>query len=195
LPNGEISIFDNGSSPPVHEVSRGLVIALDMEEMTATLAREYLHPAEILAGSQGNMQLLPNGNVLLGWGNQPFVSEFAADGTLLFDARLPGEQHSYRTQRFEWTGRPKDAPHILVEPGSDGEATVFASWNGATEVAAWRVLGGDTEDAPEPLAEPTPRTGFETEIPVPVTARFWAAEALDGDGQTLGASRTVEAPA
>jgi hypothetical protein len=195
MPNGEISIFDNGAQPKVHDESRGLVLALDMEEMTATTVREYLHPDKISAGSQGNMQLLPNGNVLLGWGSEPLASEFAADGTLLFDVRMPGEKHSYRTYRFEWIGRPADAPHVLAEPGTNGETTVFVSWNGATEVAAWRVLGGDAEDALEPLAEPAPRTGFETEIPVPATARFWAVEALDGDGGSMAMSRTIEATA
>ena len=41
--------------------------------------------------------------------------------------------------------------------------TVWASWNGATEVARWEVLGGDSPDALVPLAS-APRRGFETAL-------------------------------
>jgi hypothetical protein len=48
----------------------------------------------------GNAQRLENGNIFVGWGTAARISEFAADGTLLFDATLPNV--SYRAYRQIW---------------------------------------------------------------------------------------------
>jgi hypothetical protein len=189
-PNGELTLFDNGAQPTVHEESRGLVLAVDMNAMAVSLVREYLHPEAISSGSQGNMQVLPNGNVLIGWGSEPLVSEFSADGTLLFDLRMEPEKESYRAYRFEWTGRPSEVPALAVERGS-GETTVYASWNGATELAAWQVLAGELEDELEPVGEPAERSGFETTIVVESDDAFFAVQALDGEGAVLSTSAVV----
>ena len=68
--------------------------------MSAKLVREYTSPEKPLATSQGNMKLLPNFNVFIGWGSQPFVSEFSHEGKLRFNARFPPDGESYRTFRF-----------------------------------------------------------------------------------------------
>jgi hypothetical protein len=108
--DGTITIFDNGAHPKVHEQSRAIDIGLDEGEMKATLLREYASPDRILATSQGNAQVLPDGNVFVGWGSAPFVSEFSGDGEMLFDARFPPECESYRAFRFPWSGYPTGAP-------------------------------------------------------------------------------------
>ena len=74
--------------------------------MSATLVREYTHPEKHFADAAGNMQVLPNGNVFIGWGRALGFSEFSKDGELLFDARLAPENKSYRAFRFPWRGRP-----------------------------------------------------------------------------------------
>ena len=43
---------------------------------------------------------LPNGNTLVGWGRAGRISEFAPDGTLLFDAHAPVTSSS----RAGWSG-------------------------------------------------------------------------------------------
>jgi hypothetical protein len=187
-PNGELSLFDNGAQPTVREQSRGMVLALGTDEMSVSLAREYLHPDGISAGSQGNMQILPNGNVLIGWGSEPLVSEFTADGTLLFDARLHEDKESYRAYRFEWTGRPAELPELAIERGSDGDTSIYASWNGSTETAAWQVLAGESDDDLAPVGEPAERAGFETTIELATDASFFAVQALDADGEVLAIS-------
>src|ERR687890_2169156 len=53
--DGTITIFDNGASPKVHEQSRGIVVELEMDGMSATLVREFTHPNELLSTSQGNV--------------------------------------------------------------------------------------------------------------------------------------------
>ena len=104
-PDGTITIFDNGRVKK-DELSYGLVLELDTEKMKATLVRRYAHPDKVFAATQGNMQVLPNGNVFIGWGSAPLFSEFSKDGELLFDATFPREVESYRAFRFPWSGRP-----------------------------------------------------------------------------------------
>jgi hypothetical protein len=190
-PNGDLTLFDNAAAPPVRDESRGLVIRLDMATMTATLVRAYTHPNGVLAGSQGNLQTLPNGNVLVGWGSEPVVSEFAADGTVLFEVRFPEGTNSYRAYRSPWTGRPSELPAVAAEPGPGGGMTVYASWNGATEVADWEVLAGPTPDQLE-LVGTAPRDGFETAIELPAAGRYVAVRAMDRTGTPLGTSDPVE---
>jgi hypothetical protein len=188
--DGSITIFDNGG---VHknEESKGLVLELDMDEMTATQVRMYAHPDGRLAATQGNMQVLQNGNAFIGWGSEPVFSEFSRDGELLFDANFPPEIESYRAFRFPWSGHPSDDPAVVVEPGSNDEVTVYASWNGATEVAAWQVLTGPGPDRLKPAGS-VPRDGFETAISVQTAEPYVGVQARDRSGRVLGASRAVK---
>lgn len=189
--DGTVTIFDNGAAPEVHDESRGLVLDLDEAEMSATLSAEYTHPREkLLAGFLGNMQTLPNGNVFVGWGSEPYFSEFGPDGELLFDARLPPEYTSYRSYRLRWEGRPAGRPAAVAKRGSGDEVTLYASWNGATEVAEWEALAGPATDRMKPVTS-VPRDGFETGIPVDDEGPYFAARARDGSGQVLGTSETV----
>jgi hypothetical protein len=189
--DGTITVFDNGAHPKVHDESRGIVIEIDEEKMSATLLREYTSPEKLLTTSQGNVQLLPNANVLIGWGSAPFISEFSREGELLFNARFPPDVESYRAFRFPWKGNPTDAPSVVAESRLDDEVALYASWNGATEVATWEVLTG-----PRPgqlgLVESFPRDGFETAMLVQTADPYFAVRARDRYGQVLGASGPVK---
>lgn len=89
--NGTLTLFDNHESGTgVGGNSRGMVLDLDMGTMTATLTYQYIHPTAILSVSQRNMQVLPNGNLFVGWGSAPVFSEFGPEGDLRFNGRLPG---------------------------------------------------------------------------------------------------------
>src|SRR5918998_74429 len=102
LPDGTISIFDNGSlvfdngTPRAVEDSRAIVLDVDEKRMTASLVHEYTHPDGQKADAAGNTQVLPNGNVFVGWGRALAISEFSPEGELLFDLTLPAENRSYR---------------------------------------------------------------------------------------------------
>ncbi len=137
------------------------------------------------------MQALPNGNVFVGWGNQPTFSEFGSGGELLFDADFLGGAESYRAFRFEWSGRPVGVPDVVAERASDERMTVYASWNGATEVATWQVLAGPGPDSMKPVGS-APRKGFETAITVRAAGPYVAVKAMDGSGTVLGASEAVQ---
>jgi hypothetical protein len=70
-------------------------------------------------------------------------------------------------------------------------ATVYASWNGATELAYWDVLAGSSSAPLKPVAR-SARTGFETAIGVTSTGPYYAVVGLDSAGAELGRSLTVK---
>src|ERR1035437_316120 len=192
LPDGTFSIFDNGSSPTVHGQSRGVILRLDQQRGTATLVSQFTHPPPLIAASQGNLQALGNGDWFAGWGQIPDFSEFSAAGQLLFDAHFPAYTQSYRSYRFPWTGTPGHRPAVAFQAAGGGAGTVYASWNGATQVSSWRVLAGAAPTSLTAVAQ-AQRSGFETAVALPAgsAGSYLAVEALDAAGGTLGVSATV----
>jgi len=188
--DGTITIFDNGNVNRVDQ-SRGIVIEVDEDKMSATLVREYTHPDRLLSDTQGNVQVLPNGNVFVGWGSAPFFSEFDHHGRLLFHAAFPTEDETYRAFRFKWYGQPTDDPAVAAESGPEDRVTIYASWNGATEVTTWQVLAGSAPDQLEPIAS-APRQGFETVITVRTTEPYVGLQAVNGSGKVLGTSKAIK---
>lgn len=187
-----ISLFDNGASPPKAEQSRGIVLEIDTASMKATLERQYLHPARLLAPNQGSMQVLESGDAFVGWGAEPYFSQFGLDGELLLDGRLPNNVQSYRTYLHDWVGRPTDGPSLAVRSSAVVGSTVYASWNGATELAEWQVLAGSDPASLKPVAL-SQRTGFETAIAVASSGSYFAVVGLDRAGRELGRSQVVKA--
>jgi Arylsulfotransferase (ASST) len=188
--DGTITIFDNGR-PNKGEQSRGLVLDLDEDEMNATLVREYPHPHGEIAATQGNIQVLPNSNVFVGWGSEPHFSEFSSDGELLLSANFPPKVESYRAFRFPFQGKPSDDPAMVAERGSDDEVTLYASWNGATEVATWEVLAGPDPQRLRSVGF-VPRDGFESTITVVTAERYVGVHAKDSSGRVIGTSKAAE---
>ena len=133
-PDGQITIFDDGSTPPVHPQSRAVRIALDFSTHQARLVLAYTHPnPPLLGASQGNMQTLPDGNTVVDYGGVPELTEFAKNGSLLFDAHLPYDMASYRGYRYPWSGQPSSPPALAAYLNNTREETILhMSWNGAT---------------------------------------------------------------
>ncbi|HRA46979.1 MAG TPA: arylsulfotransferase family protein [Thermomicrobiales bacterium] len=192
LPGDQISLFDNSAAPAVLEQSRGLILQLDQAKATAEVVREYMHPDKISSGSQGNLQLLDGGHVVIGWGDQPVASEFDQEGTLLLDLRYPEGRESYRAFKFPWIGRPATLPNLAVAGDGADKVSAFASWNGATEVAAWQLLGGDEAEHLTAAGPAVARTGFETTLAVTTNATHFAVQALDRDGTILATSHVTK---
>jgi hypothetical protein len=190
LADGTISVFDNGSVPKVHPQSRGLVLAVDPQSDAATVVAQYEHSPALTSDSQGNIQQLANQDVFVGWGSEPYFSEYSAAGKLLFDGHMHGSYQSYRAYRFAWTGAPGDLPAIAAKSTSRGRVTVYASWNGDTRTATWRVLAGGSPQALAPVASAA-RAGFETAITTPGAARYVAVQALDASGAVLATSHAI----
>jgi len=191
LGNDSYSVFDNGGGPTDQSHSRGEVVRIDPANETATLVTTVTIPGRpIFAQTQGDLQLLPDGNWWIGWGSINQSSEVSAAGKLLFEASTPDGSESYRSLRFPWHGRPSSPPSIAVGPGPRGSVRVFASWNGATGVAAWRLSAGFSPRALKPLLTES-RRGFETVMRAPSSAAYVAVAALDSAGNVLGVSPAV----
>jgi hypothetical protein len=148
----------------------------------------YTHSPPVSAGMQGNVQTLPNGNVMIGWGVQPYIDEYSADGQLLFGASVAAPSQSYRAFRETWSAQPASKPALTVEPGTASDSWLaYVSWNGATQVAGWRVLAGRSRQQLEPVASAA-RSGFETAIRVPGSGPWFQVQALGPNGAVLGSS-------
>jgi hypothetical protein len=190
LPDGTITLFDDGAAPAVHTQSHGIGIRVDTHKKSAWLVHDFVHTPKVLSNSQGNMQTLPNSNTLVGWGSAPLVSEFSPGGKLLFDLRFPLGDESYRAYRSPWDPRPTSTPAIAASSDGKGTATVYASWNGAANVASWEVLAGASASALAPVAS-VKKTDFETKATVKTTRPFVAVRAKNAAGAVLSTSAAI----
>ena len=173
---------------PATGPSRGLTLKLDRAAHTAGVVGQYSHGTTFHSEYMGNTQVLPNEDVVVGWGEVPFVSEYTASGKLIFDAAFPSPDMSYRAYVQPWVGRPLNPPSGAAR-ARGAATTVYASWNGATLVRAWRVLAVTAGGGTRPLGTHT-RTGFETSIPVSGGDARFRVQALDRAGRVLGTSKT-----
>jgi Arylsulfotransferase (ASST) len=181
-PDGTLTIFDDESGEP----ARAIVLGMSTVPRAIRLLRAYEEPYHQPVAAQGSAQLLPDGGLLVGWGNEPAVTEFSEDGSIRFHARFDAGESSYRVRRHAWTGHPADPPDVAVD-AIPGWTTVHVSWNGATEVTGWQVLSGPSASRLSPVAA-GPRTGFETSFTVRPTDPWIVARALDASGTVLAES-------
>lgn len=201
-----ISIFDNGgngySQPEPY--SRGIIVRLDHKTKKATLVSS-LNPPFVdghahISKSQGNYQTgLSNGGSLMGWGNDPYFSEYAEDGEIVFYGALAyGYMMNYRVFKFNgWVGEPLSKPAIWAfsqygwsngkEKDNGNTMILYASWNGHTGIKAWTFYGSDEKTGPwETLVGEFKKEGFETIYKHERTYKYTYAEAIGSDGKSLG---------
>ncbi len=188
---GVITIFDNGATPQKEPQSRGIIVKLDLTKMTATLQQAFTSPGKLLANNQGSMQLLPGDRALVGWGAEPYYTEFDSDGSVIMNGQLPNGDQSYRAFTGDWAGYPADKPAVALRANPSRGTAVYVSWNGATEVATWRVLAGKHPSSLAAVAT-QPRNGFETVIVANSTGPCFAVAAHDASGQQLGESAVAK---
>lgn len=206
-----ISFFDNAahtSGPQIHPESRARIVEINYNQKTVRAIKTFPAPDGLVARSQGNTQVLPNGNVFVNWGQAGAISEFdGISAKVLFHAYLDSAPdgisvESYRGFRFNWTGSPSEEPAI-VAVAKDGLLALYASWNGDTETTKWRFyvaaagskrLGSDLK--PLTILGEAKRNGFETRLEVPDTGKLSTksliyAEAIGKAGQVLRRSKLV----
>jgi hypothetical protein len=197
LPNGDISLFDNasvgGSMPTVQKQSSGLILRPSgggKSPRKVTLVHRFTHkPDPVVSGSQGAMTALPDGHAFVGWGNIFRMTEFSADGDVLFDATFnQAPTNSYRARKARWSGIPKFRPAIASSGTAAEGGTVWASWNGATNIARWRVLTGPNGKHLDAIAT-VPWKNLETAIPVERFGKLVQVEALDAKNEVIGRSK------
>jgi hypothetical protein len=191
-PDGSITLFDNGGPPDPGRESRVLWLNVNEDKMRVSVRKSYRYRRPLKAFSQGSAQVLGNGDVFVGWGgNEPYFSEYTPKGSAVFDAHFkPKSDDTYRAYRFPWHGRPEHAPDVAARAHA-GKTGVYASWNGATEVARWQVLAGGSKTSLSPVAT-VARDGFETQATINGEPAFVQVRALDSSGNPLGTSRAVK---
>jgi EmrB/QacA subfamily drug resistance transporter len=186
-----ISVFDDhccqitggGTYVAPSADSRGLILKMNQANHTVSLADQYYRPNAVDPDYMGSIQPLPGGNEFVGWGSKPYFSEFTAAGKTVLDGLLPGSDLSYRATVQPWVGLPLTPPSGAVRG-----KTVYASWNGATAVAGWRVLAGNDTSSLKPVAHAA-RSGFETPIPVTGSYHAFEVQALNAQGRPIGTSK------
>jgi outer membrane protein assembly factor BamB len=102
--NGEYTFFDDESdgSATLLPHSRVVTVKLDLATRVATLVKSVDQPEGLVAPAEGNAQTTRNGDLFVGWGELPYISEFSPSGRLLFNAQLPAGVSTYRAYRLPW---------------------------------------------------------------------------------------------
>ncbi len=168
--------------------------------MNTKVDKTYYHDPNLIVPTQGNVQKLTNGNQLVGWGQEPYLSEYRLTGNTklnpslnwLYDMQFPGQNISYRAFKNKWIGLPLSPPSIAVYRLRRDTAVVYTSWNGSTETVAWQVLTGPTHRKLSVVVRRTPRRGFETAINVRSIGPYFQVKALNSSGQVIGTSRITK---
>lgn len=202
-----ISVFNNGGNGfnQTHPHSDGKIIHLDHRTKVAKVLQK-INPPFIdghahYSKSQGNFQTLPNGGIVMGWGNDAFFTEYAPGDTedreIVFYGYIGLRgMMNYRAHKFDgWVGRPLTKPALWTysKTGSEQEGMMlYVSWNGATEVREWVFRGASAKNGPYMTLATVRKNGFETIYRHDRMLPWIYAEALDKDGEVLGTSAMQE---
>jgi hypothetical protein len=168
------------------------VIRLNQHAKTASLVSQYGSSEGFESEYMGDTQPLADGGTFVGWGSERYLSEYDSSGKLRYEGIMPEPDRSYRAQLEPWEGMPDTKPAAAAR--RDGSATkVYASWNGATMLASWRVLGASSPGGSMRVLATAPRSGFETSISVPAGYASFEVVALDAKGHRLSTSSAFSA--
>jgi hypothetical protein len=191
------TVFDDGSmnspTPTPEAHSRGLVVGLNCATHRASIEHAYVATARPATGSQGSMQRLGGTDAMLGLGQESYFYELTPANRTVLTGTLPGQDESYRVFKESWAGYPTTQPAAKAT-SSNGKITVKVSWNGATEVTAWRINGGP-DNNPTTWAKAKDvirKTNFEDTF---TSSAHWAyvrVQALDSAGKVIGTSAVIK---
>jgi len=137
-------------------------VKLDLTKMTATLQQALHQPGQAAGKQPGQHAASARRPGLVGWGAEPYYTEFDSDGSVIMNGQLPNDDQSYRAFTGDWAGYPADKPAVALRPTRHGHRRVH-ELERATEVATWRVLAGKHPSSLAAVAT-QPRNGFETVI-------------------------------
>ncbi|GFF88407.1 hypothetical protein IFM60648_08379 [Aspergillus lentulus] len=192
-----LSFFDNASNNHTNtsSTSSGKIIAIDHNTNTSTLLRQYNPPGDgLLSIFQGNTQIMPNKNVVIGWGFYPSISEHTEDGTAIFFATLESpDAQNYRAFKANWTAKSSDPPALRTYSASTNSPTTFwVSWNGATGVDRWRMHATSPESGEFMPLDVIHNQGFQTTYASSSYHPRAFAEAIAADGSSMANSTVVD---
>lgn len=206
LPNGDITVFDNQGSADAPAASMALEYKVDEANNTATQVWSFAHTPPVFATFMGSAQRLADGNTFVDWGAAITAKGFFYDtltevgpgGKILFDLAFDAPYVSYRAFRFPWHGFPDTLPALAAKLDANG-ITLGYSWNGATEVAAYRVFGGNSPQSLS-LIEQRVKTDFETQSHLALAGLsqnecYFQVAALDQGGSEMARSKIISTDA
>jgi hypothetical protein len=159
-----ISLHNNDNTEFTGHTSLTTGMVLDVElkgsKKVSLKSRMWDAAEPVYASSQGSYQSLGNGHSLQVHGSTPKIEEYDENGTIVMRARFgyDNTMQTYRTYRYPWLGRPATKPDAVACLKNDGEAVVYVSWNGASDVESWKVQIGSA------VKKTATRNGFETTI-------------------------------
>jgi Arylsulfotransferase (ASST) len=199
-PNNQVTLFNDNCCQelPSRKLARangqseGMVLKLDPQHHRASVLAVYRHNPALNVAFLGSMQRLPGGNVLVGWGSLSYFSEYTRSGRQILDVLFPNRKgQTYRAFfSSNWVGTPFYPPTGAARR-TRGKTTVYASWNGATQVTRWQVLAGATPSTLKPVAS-TAKSGFETPIALPTGSyKLFELRAFAGR-KAIGTSKTFQ---
>ncbi|ETI23724.1 hypothetical protein G647_05529 [Cladophialophora carrionii CBS 160.54] len=186
-----ISLFDNANSPLTlpnpTAPSSGLILSLDVEAKTAIAVARYENPnLPIYATAQGNLQFLPGGHKMVGYGFAPLMQEFNQQGESVMTAQFgpmangmptpTGGVLGYRDFRGHWTGCPQTPPDVYAEREGNSGVRAYMSWNGNTEYKSWTVFAGSPPSGLRAMST-VERSGFETSFLIPQNVSYVQVQA------------------
>lgn len=194
LPNGNLTLFDNhvGQVPP-H--SRAVEYVLDEVNWEATVVWEYHHVPEVSANAQGSARRQADGSTIIGWGSglSPAITVIDVGSETTFELELAATHRNYRALLSAWHAVPAWEPVLAVTAATTTSLTLAMSWNGATDIAAYRVYGGRGPEASTLLAT-VPRTGFADEVSLhqqPNQHCYWRVLPITQSGEATRYSNEV----
>lgn len=200
LPNGDITIFDNHGTDQNLATSRGVEYKIDENNKTATKVWEYIHTPPVFTDYMGDIQRLLDGNTFIGWGNAvtasgyvySSITEVTPDSNTIFELSIDQPYDSYRAFRAPWQGFPLTPPTLAFKQDVNNILLGY-SWNGATEVAAWRVYGGSSQKSLNQIDEKV-KNGFETQTLIanpPQGECYFQVAAIDKNGKEMARSQVI----
>lgn len=204
-----LSLFDNlGDMEAESAITRGKIIKLDIDSMTASLLTSFNQDDDTIIGYHGgSIQVLEEGGAFITYAETAQLRTFSHDGSITFAATIDpnaanftGVILNYRGYIYPpylfYSAEPIAAIAYYGEAFSDLQgARIFVSWNGDTATKYWRVWGYGAEGQGSKgylVWWGHERQGFETKIAV--EKNKWTSfviEALDEEAQSLGKSEMI----
>ena len=179
-----ISWFANDLDTATSTVpSKGLTLRLTLppspQHPPELVTNFYDHQYPVSSAAEGSFLPLPNGNTLMGYGDEPYIKEYGPSGDVRWSAQFAGYNlgQSYRAYKQEWHATPTTSPSLVVANSTPednlrqcaGESTSlrgYVSWNGATDVERYAVYTGSGANSLKLLGY-IDKKGFETKFALP----------------------------
>ncbi len=200
LPNGDITVFDNQGTTQNPAPSQAIEYKLDEVNKTATVVWNFTHSPVVFGTYMGNTQRLPDGNTFMSWGapythgNYGYYSmtEVTPQNQTILDFVFDQPYVSYRAFLFPWHGAPDTLPDLAYKADMTG-ITFGYSWNGATDVASYRLYAGGSPQTLSVVDEKA-RSDFETQShfsSLPVGQCYFQVAAIGQNGNELARSKII----